>query len=30
VHAIAADGTLGRGRQFPGGRGGNWVEIVAF
>jgi 6-phosphogluconolactonase len=30
VHAIAADGKLGGARQFPGGRGGNWVEIVAF
>ena len=30
VHAIAPDGSLGRGRQFPGGRGGNWVEIIAF
>jgi len=30
VHAIAADGSLGPGRQFSGGRGGNWVEIVAF
>jgi 6-phosphogluconolactonase len=30
VHAIGRDGALGRARQFPGGRGGNWVEIVAF
>lgn len=30
VHAIAPDGSLGRGQQFPCGRGGNWVEIVAF
>ena len=30
VHAISADGSLGAARRFPGGRGGNWVEIVAF
>jgi 6-phosphogluconolactonase len=30
VHAIGADGSLGAARQFPGGRGGNWVEMVAF
>jgi len=29
VHAIGGDGTLGAARQFPGGKGGNWVEIVA-
>jgi 6-phosphogluconolactonase len=28
VHAIARDGSLGAARQFPGGKGGNWVEIV--
>jgi 6-phosphogluconolactonase len=28
VHAIGADGRAGPARQFPGGRGGNWVEIV--
>jgi 6-phosphogluconolactonase len=30
VHAINGDGSLGAARQFPGGKGGNWVEIVAF
>jgi len=30
VHAIGSDGSLGAARQYPGGRGGNWVEIVAF
>ena len=30
VHAIGADGRLGAARRFPGGKGGNWVEIVAF
>lgn len=30
VHAINHNGSLGAARQFPGGRGGNWVEIVAF
>jgi 6-phosphogluconolactonase len=30
VHAINSDGSLGAARQFPGGKGGNWVEIVAF
>lgn len=30
VHAINADGSLGAARPFPGGRGGNWVEMVAF
>ncbi|HUQ24361.1 MAG TPA: beta-propeller fold lactonase family protein [Burkholderiales bacterium] len=30
VHAIDAGGSLGAARQFPGGKGGNWVEIVAF
>jgi len=30
VHAIGDDGSLGAARQYPGGRGGNWVEIVAF
>lgn len=30
VHAINDDGSLGAARQFPGGKGGNWVEIVAF
>jgi hypothetical protein len=30
VHAIGADGSLGAARRFPGGKGGNWVEIVAF
>jgi len=30
VHAIDAEsGALGSGRQFAGGKGGNWVEIVA-
>jgi len=29
VHAVNADGSLGAARQFPGGKGGNWVEIVA-
>ncbi|HXU41254.1 MAG TPA: beta-propeller fold lactonase family protein [Burkholderiales bacterium] len=29
VHPINGDGSLGAARQFPGGRGGNWVEIVA-
>lgn len=29
VHAINDDGSLGAARRFPGGRGGNWVEIVA-
>jgi 6-phosphogluconolactonase len=28
VHAIEADGRAGPGRRFPGGKGGNWVEIV--
>ncbi len=28
VHAIGGAGLLGTARQFPGGRGGNWVEIV--
>ncbi|MEA3192409.1 MAG: 6-phosphogluconolactonase [Betaproteobacteria bacterium] len=28
VHAINNDGSLGAARQFPGGKGGNWVEIV--
>lgn len=28
VHAINRDGSLGAARRFPGGRGGNWVEIV--
>ena len=30
VHAIDDDGSLSPARRFPGGRGGNWVEIVAF
>lgn len=30
VHAIQPDGTLAAAKRFPGGRGGNWVEIVAF
>lgn len=30
VHAVDAEGSLGAARQFPGGKGGNWVEIVAF
>jgi 6-phosphogluconolactonase len=30
VHAIQDDGSLGAGRQFPGGKGGNWVEMVSF
>ena len=29
VHAIDEDGSLSPARRFPGGRGGNWVEIVA-
>jgi 6-phosphogluconolactonase len=29
VHAINGDGSLGAARRFPGGKGGNWVEIVA-
>jgi 6-phosphogluconolactonase len=29
VHAINGDGSLGAARQFPGGKGGSWVEIVA-
>lgn len=28
VHAIEKNGSLGPARQFPGGKGGNWVEIV--
>jgi 6-phosphogluconolactonase len=28
VHAIKDDGALGAAKQFPGGKGGNWVEIV--
>lgn len=28
VHAINRDGSLAPARQFPGGKGGNWVEIV--
>jgi 6-phosphogluconolactonase len=30
VHAIQGDGSLGAGRQFSGGKGGNWVEMVSF
>jgi len=30
VHAIGKDCSLGAARQFPGGKGGNWVEIVSF
>jgi 6-phosphogluconolactonase len=29
VHTVNDDGSLGTARQFPGGKGGNWVEIVA-
>lgn len=29
VHAIGTDGSLGAPRQFAGGRGGNWVAMVA-
>ena len=29
VHAINDDGSLGTAKRFPGGKGGNWVEIVA-
>jgi 6-phosphogluconolactonase len=29
VHAVEDDGSLSPARRFPGGRGGNWVEIVA-
>lgn len=28
VHAIDGDGSLGAGRPFPGGKGGNWVTMV--
>jgi 6-phosphogluconolactonase len=28
VHAVNGDGSLGAARKFPGGKGGNWVEIV--
>ena len=28
VHAIDDDGSLSPARRFPGGKGGNWVEIV--
>ena len=28
VHAINGDGSLGTAKPFPGGKGGNWVEIV--
>jgi 6-phosphogluconolactonase len=30
VHAIGPDGQPAAARRFPGGKGGNWVEIVAF
>ena len=30
VHVIDEDGSLSPARRFPGGKGGNWVEIVAF
>ena len=30
VHAIDEDGSLSPARRFPGGRGGNWVTMVAF
>ena len=30
VHVIDDDGSLSPARRFPGGKGGNWVEIVAF
>jgi 6-phosphogluconolactonase len=30
VHVIDEDGSLSPARRFPGGKGGNWVEIVSF
>ena len=30
VHAIDEDGSLSPARRFPGGKGGNWVEMVSF
>ena len=30
VHAIDEDGSLSPALRFPGGRGGNWVTMVAF
>lgn len=30
VHVIDEDGSLSPARRFPGGKGGNWVEMVSF